>query len=347
MKNKLRLARIIFLGIAVTVAFISIRANLTNPGTAFAVGDLTIDWGVPSGDPIFVVNNMVPGDMEQRDVDVTNGATSIRPVGVRGVETSEIGDLSTVLDIVISEGATDLYGGASATGPKTLSEFFTESAGPDGIPLSDLDPGESTTYSFKVTFSEDAGNAFQNASVIFDLIIGIAIEVPEECSDIQFDGNPIFGTSRGDRLNGGPGNDLIFGLEGGDSINGNGGADCIVGGEGSDRINGNAGNDVILGQEGSDSLKGNNGEDLLIGGEGSDSLDGGNEDDVLDGGNGSDSLKGGNGEDDLFGGDGSDSLKGGNGADFLDGGGGTDSLNGGPNSDECINGEAYSNCEIF
>ena len=344
MKNKLRLARIILLGIAVTVAFISIRANLTNPGTAFAVGDLTIDWGVPSGDPIFVVNNMVPGDMEDRNVEVTNGGTGIRPVGVRGVQTGGLGGLENILEIVISEVGTDLYGGT--TGTKTLSQFFTDSAGINGIPLSDLSPSQTKTYNFEVTFPESAGNEFQETSVIFDITIGISVEVPQECSELEFDGDPIFGTSRGDRLNGGPGNDLIFGLEGGDSINGNGGDDCIVGGEGSDSARGNNGNDVILGQGGSDSLKGNNGEDLLIGGEGSDSLDGGNERDVLEGGNGSDSLKGGNGEDDLFGGDGSDSLKGGNGADFLDGGGGTDSLNGGPNTDECINGESFSNCEI-
>src|SRR3989344_3576744 len=68
-------------------------------------------------------------------VDVSNGAPSPRSVGVRGMETSEIGSISGVLNIVISEGATDLYGGSSPTGPKTLAQFFAESSGPNGIPL--------------------------------------------------------------------------------------------------------------------------------------------------------------------------------------------------------------------
>jgi len=326
------------LAVAVIIAVVGIYQN-AHPSTVRAVGDLTINWGVPTtGDPIFVVNNILPGESESRTVLVKNDATVARSVGVRGVKTSETGSLATVLDFVISEGGTDLYGGTVATGPKTLEQFFTESAGINGIFLSNLSPGPGTNYTFKVTFDPNAGNEFQNKQVIFDLIIGIIIEVPPECSGITFSGPPIYGTSRGDHLVGTPGNDLIFGLEGSDSIDGRGGDDCIVGGEGSDSLKGNNGNDVILGQGGSDSLKGGNGNDKLYGGDGSDSLDGENGDDYLDGGGGSDSLKGGNGNDTLLGGPGSDSLKGGNGNDFLDGGDGSDSVDGGNGNDILLGG---------
>ena len=346
-KRKSKLIKIVSLALAVSVAVWAnggLSFSLNN--TAYAVGDLTIDWGVPSGDPIFVVGNMAPGDMETRSVFITNDAISIRPVGVRGVKTSETGDLSTVLDLIISESGTDIYGGTSTTGPKTLSEFFDDSALPDGIFLRNFNPSEAKTYTFKVTFDSAAGNSFQDKEVVFDIIFGLSVQVPEECEGITLNGETIFGTNGSDRLVGTPKNDLIFGFGGSDKINGNNGDDCLVGGDGSDSIRGNNGNDVILGEGGSDSLSGNNGEDILIGGEGSDSLRGGNKDDVLDGGNGSDSLRGGNGNDTLSGGDGDDSLRGNSGDDNLDGGSGDDALKGGPGIDTCINGESVKSCEL-
>src|SRR3989304_9976148 len=163
--------------------------------TAYAVGDLNVIWGVPDGDPIFVVSNMLPGDAEDRDVDVTNGGTVPRDVGVRGVKTEEIASFAAILDFVISEGGSDLYGGTSPTGPKTLQEFFDESTGPNGLFLSNLGNGDTTTYNFLATFPPGSGNEFQGAKVVFDLIIGIVSDIPEECSDIEFSGRPIFGPS--------------------------------------------------------------------------------------------------------------------------------------------------------
>ena len=338
MKNKKLARKIITLILALAV----IGASATiyqagQPSTVRAVGDLTIDWGVPSGNLIFVINNFAPGDTESRSVLVTNDGTSMRPVGVRGVKTSETGSLATVLDFVISEGGTDLYGGTSGAGPKTLAQFFDDSSDINGIFLLNLNPSESKTITFKATFNETAGNDFQGKEVIFDLVIGISVEVPTECAGITFNGPPIFGTSGKDNLVGTPGNDLIFGFEGDDSINGNNGNDCIVGGEGNDSIRGNNGNDVILGGSGNDALKGNNGNDRLIGGDGLDSLEGENGDDYLDGGAGSDSLKGGNGN---------DILSGGLGDDYLDGGPGSDSLKGEEGVDKCLNGENVKTCEL-
>src|SRR3990172_10721717 len=71
--------------------------------TAYAVGDLNVLWGVPDGDPIFVVQNMLPGDTEQRTVTVNNGATSARDVGIIGIKTEETASFSGILDFIISE----------------------------------------------------------------------------------------------------------------------------------------------------------------------------------------------------------------------------------------------------
>lgn len=253
MKNhsKLKLYRIIAITlIAISTYYFASPNFLQNNNTVQAVGDLNVDWGVPDGEPIFVVTNMMPGDIESHSVNVINNATSARPVAVRGVKTSETGDLSTVLDFVISEGLTDLYGGTSLTGPKTLADFFAESDPINGIPLSVLGPGLTTTYTFKATFQDSAGNPFQNASVVFGLIIGIGFEIPQECQNINFPGQPIFGTSGNDNIKGTNFNDLIIAFEGDDKVNGSNGDDCIIGNQGNDKLDGSNGDDVIFGNDG-------------------------------------------------------------------------------------------------
>ena len=320
---KKRILFIVILATLVGLVFYGNKNIFNNPSTAYAVGDLTIDWGIGVGDvgPIFNVLNMAPGDMAQHDVNVSNGAPSPRSVGIRGVKTSEIGSVSAVLNIEIKKGATTLYG------PKTLSQFFAESSGPNGIPLSSINPGNATIYTFKVTFQPSAGNQFQQTNVVFDLKMGLSIVLPPACEQINLLPNPIIGTSKAETLTGTPGNDLIMGLEGADKINGNGGDDCILGGSGADSINGNNGNDILVGGRGADSIKGENGDDHLIGNEDADTLDGGNGNDILEGGDAADTLRGGNGK------------------DILIGGAGIDSANGGPDIDTC-DAESKTNCEL-
>src|SRR3990167_4435691 len=243
-KNVFRKIFTYVLAVAVIIAVVNIYQN-NRPSMVRAIGDLSVDFGVPEGDPIFILNNMLPADSESHSAAVTNNGSEPLDVKVKAAMQSETGNTSTVLSIVISEGATDLYGGSSPTGPKHLSDFFTES-GTAGLPLSSINGGDSPPYTFKVTFDAEAGNEFQGKGVVFDLIIGIGGsdgEGPAECAQITFDGEPIYGTSTGDHLVGTPENDLIFGLGGGDSINGGSGDDCIVGGDGGDGLRGNNGND--------------------------------------------------------------------------------------------------------
>ena len=289
MKKKFLRSLIIFLTTALLV-FSNGGINILG-NNSHAAGDLTINWGVPSGDPIFVVSDMMPGDFQERIVDVTNDATTILPVGVRGVESSDTGNLSDVLTIEIKEGLDTLYG------PTSLTDFFTDSSGPSGVGLSNLSPSEMDSYTFKLTFNEDAGEEYAGESILFDIVIGIAFEIPEECQGIEGDWNPIFGTAGDDIIRGKKSNDIIFGYEGDDAIQGMEGIDCIMGGLGDDAINGNDKGDVLLGEEGDDRLDGNDGDDRLFGGEGNDLMIGRNGNDYMEGNGGNDKANGRNGID--------------------------------------------------
>ncbi|GEM_PF-1094809 len=341
---KKRILKVLLIVLTLATVYSFAAPKFLSPNTVYAVGDLNVEWGVPDGDPIFVVSNMLPGDTEQRSVDVENNGTTARDVSIRGVKTSEIGNLSTVLEFVITEGGTDLYGGT--TGTKTLDQFFTDSGGPNGLFLSTLGAGDSTTYTFKAFFQSSAGNEFQNTQVIFDLIIGLSFDIPDECDQIDLLPNPLIGSSAADTLNGSSGNDLIMGLEGADKINGNGGDDCIIGGPGAENsIHGGDGSDVIFGNENADSVYGENGDDLIVGGAGADYLRGGDGNDHITGNENADVLEGGNDNDFLEGGDGPDSLRGDAGDDNLIGDGGMDDADGGTETDTC-DAESVINCEI-
>lgn len=335
--------------------------NIFNSPTAFAIGDLTVNWGVPEGNPIFTVSNIAPGQTEERIVQVSNGASSARPVGVRGIEATDSANLSDVMEMTISQGATDLYGGT--TGIKTLTQFFTESSGINGIPLSILGPGINTNYAFKVKFSDSAGNEFQGQSIVFDLKIGITVDVPTDCSSIIFSGSPIFGTQGNDNINGTLGNDLIIGFEGNDRLSGGGGMDCIIGNEGNDILDGGLAKDFLFGNAGNDNLSGGLAEDMIIGGADEDIIDGGVGADKIEGNEGDDNILGGVdgdqikgdlgddkidsgvGNDTVFGDDGNDNIKGGVGNDILDGGSNTDNIDGGVGMDTCI-AETKIHCEL-
>lgn len=332
---KKRILFIVILATIVGLVFYGNRNVFNNPSSAYAVGDLTVIWET---DPLFNETNIVPGFTKTKTVNVANGASSIRPVGVRGILTSDPGNMKSVMNIKIKKGATTLYN-------NSLAQFFTNSGGPDGIFLSDLGPSANADYDFIVTFDSSAGNQFQNQTIVFNLQIGLSIELPEACDEIELLPNPIIGTAAAETLVGTPGNDLIMGLEGADKINGNSGDDCILGGTGADKINGNNGNDAIFGEEGADSINGNNGDDFIVGGAGADSLKGENGKDHLFGNEHADTLDGGNSDDLLEGGDAADNLRGGNGNDTLLGDLGTDSANGNNGIDTC-DAESETNCEI-
>jgi Ca2+-binding RTX toxin-like protein len=342
-KNKFKILILLASSVVVSLAIYLATPNFLPKAESYAIGDISVNWGVAEPNPIFTVNNAAPGDSQNRNVIVTNNAPSLRPIGARSVKTAETGNLSSVLEITVAVNGVDAYGGT--TGTKTLAQFFTDSAGPDGVFLTNLNQSQTKTINFKIDFPQSAGNAFQNTSVTFNIFIGISIDLPAECDQINLLPTPIIGTSKAETITGTPGNDLIMGLEGADHINSNGGDDCILGGPGADTINGNDGNDVIFGEGGADTIHGNNDNDIISGGTGADSIYGDNGQDQLFGNEDADSLYGGNDNDVLDGGTGADSLKGENGNDILTGGAGIDSASGGAGTDTCT-AESKAGCEL-
>ena len=266
---------VVRLTILSVLSFIFIFAVQTNGigSTVEAVGDLSVDFGVTHrGNPIFNIVDMKPGDVETKSILVRNDAPSKRMVGVRGIKTDQTASLSDAFIVTISENGIDLYGGRA--GNKSLTQFFVDSAGLNGIPLSNLHSNKSTQYTFTITFASSSGNEFQSKRVAFDLQIGMVIDVPDSCNNINLKGPPIFGTKRNDNLIGTSNNDLIIGFEGSDIINGGGGSDCIIGNEGNDLINGGNGDDILIGGEDNDILRGGRGFDEVRGGIGKDICEG-------------------------------------------------------------------------
>ncbi|MBO9453031.1 hypothetical protein J7426_22405 [Tropicibacter sp. R16_0] len=143
------------------------------------------------------------------------------------------------------------------------------------------------------------------------------------------------GSSAGEIIHGGLGNDTLIGGDGGDYLSGGHAIwdpsytlNRFSNPQLTRRDDTRDGNDLLEGRGGSDELFGSFGEDTLLGGDGRDELFGEGDADSLDGGADDDVLFGGDGDDILLGGAGDDSLTGGRGSDQLDGGDGMDSWSG-------------------
>lgn len=173
--------------IATFILLVSLNYFFTSPlfltdSYAHSAGGLEIDWGVTSGDPIFVVEDFKPCDVEKRDVEIENKFDGPKQISVIGINTQETGDIADVIDFIISANGTDIYGGTA--GAKTLRDFFADSASPGGITLATLNHDQSKIFTFTATFLCSAGNEYQQKKVIFDLKIGVLLE-DHECPDVD------------------------------------------------------------------------------------------------------------------------------------------------------------------
>lgn len=142
-------------------------AGIFRSPTVFADGDLIVDFNAPG--PMFELNNMKPGDSENRDVDVTNNGDVIKQIAIKGVRkdgTTELPLLEEVLQIQITENSNTLFG------PSTMQNFFDLSGSENGISLGSINPDEHKTFNILVTFPTSAGNGYQAKSVKVDFSIG-------------------------------------------------------------------------------------------------------------------------------------------------------------------------------
>lgn len=183
----------ILIGVLYVVLFLGSARNV------HAVGDLMINWGVPTGDPIFVVENMLPGDVEERSVIVKNVGSVARPVAIRIVRTGGAGEpkLESVLDFIISDGGTAVYGAGSATGAKTVEDAFDDFANTEGVEIGTLNAGQTKTFNFRAYFPHESGNEFQKKSVIFDIIIGAVMSGDIVINEVFYKVDQVHGIDTG------------------------------------------------------------------------------------------------------------------------------------------------------
>jgi len=273
MTKRILIIVLIILGVIVA----AVARTLVNPAdfnTYASVGDLITDWGgVQAPNAMFYVTNMLPGDSVTKTLTVTNTSSGIKPLGIRAVQTSLTGELDFPAKLLLK-----IYENNVLIRDYSLAGLFTDSLNNGYIDFADLAPGATGHYTFTVTFDPNAGNPYQQDSVVFNLILGIAIEVPEQCQPVlaQPGVKFVFGTDKKETLTGGNYPNVIFGFGGDDVLNGNNLQDCLIGGDGNDKLHGNNKNDVLLGGDGNDDLNGNNGDDYLDGGSGTNKLDGSN-----------------------------------------------------------------------
>lgn len=179
---KLKLLKIISVILLAVFSYSFASLNFLPDSHAIAPEGLIIDWGVPSGDPIFTVEDFKPCDVEKRKVKVQNKYDDPKLISVIGTNTDQTGDIADVIDFVITTGGTDIYGGTA--GAKTLSDFFADAADPGGLPLATLSHDQSKNFFFTATFNCDAGNEYQEKKVVFDLKIGVLVG-DYECPDVD------------------------------------------------------------------------------------------------------------------------------------------------------------------
>lgn len=160
----------------ITLTFLGMVLFWSN--SAFATtGSLIITF---EDDPLFKEADLKPGDSVSRWVEVSNNTGEIKRIiteainypGFPDSDSVPTDDLSRVLMIVISKNGTDLYGGSSLTGLKSLYNFYQDSENYLEIYLSDIGNGETIQYDFTISFPYDEGNEWQEKTTGFDILIG-------------------------------------------------------------------------------------------------------------------------------------------------------------------------------
>lgn len=138
--------------------------------------NLEVDFGSPAvaeGAPVFTVQNMLPGDTEERQITVKNTTNSPISISIVSEKISETKNFADILDVHLYKNTTHYYGGPTA---KKLEQFFTDSMSPTGLFLFTLPGNSQTDFYFNIHFPSESGNEYQLAEVVFDLVIGTTIK---------------------------------------------------------------------------------------------------------------------------------------------------------------------------
>jgi Ca2+-binding RTX toxin-like protein len=306
---------------------------------AYAFGDFIVNCGTKNcNQPLFDFDDFKPGDCSENKIKILNGGSEILLAKIKTANTTDTG-LASGLNIKIFNDEGNYYGEGSPNGKKYLTDFYTDS-NPNGIPLSEINPGSFKYYQIKICFDIDKGNEYQLTSTKFDLIFAqiaegeTPIDVPEQCSALAgIITKAIYGTTGSDDITGSNKSELIVAYGGHDRVYGKGGDDCIIAGDGNDRIYAGKGNDIVITGTGNDMLYTEEGDDLVIAESGNKQIFTGSGDDRVFSTDGNDKIETGSGNDLVYAGGGNDNVNGGTGEDTLFGGVGNDNIHGNAGND--------------
>src|SRR3989344_1308640 len=146
------------LGKILTTVIVAVGMSLTGSSYA-APDDLVVEF---ESTPLFSEANFLPGNTVTRTVEVTNNTESSKDIIVESINVTDPDDFASALNLVISEGETELYN-------DSLADFFDVGE----VDLSSVaGSGGSTTYSFAISFVSDSGNSYRENGLGFDIIVG-------------------------------------------------------------------------------------------------------------------------------------------------------------------------------
>ncbi|MCX6796843.1 MAG: DUF11 domain-containing protein, partial [Candidatus Falkowbacteria bacterium] len=106
------------------------------------------------------VANIMPGDSVTRWIKVTNKTNENITIDTSATGVNDPYNLGDMLNIVITKGSSTLY-------QNTLSTFFNAGS----ISLGSLAANENVQYYYTISFNTQAGNDYQDKTLMFDIII--------------------------------------------------------------------------------------------------------------------------------------------------------------------------------
>lgn len=152
----LAIIAIIIAAVVVIFSFSLFTSSSANPGNMVGSGSMEIE-NSKEGQAILTVANLLPGEQVTGTVEVTNvgdAAGDFELTSSNLVDTPADPAFSSVLTLVITDGASEVYNGS-------LASVGT-------VDLGTWQAGDTHNYVFTVTFDETAGNEFQNAETTLD-----------------------------------------------------------------------------------------------------------------------------------------------------------------------------------
>ena len=211
----------------------------------------------------------------EKIAEIPDGATDVRILSAGGVGNSLTltwspaadeteAAVSVVKEFIVTPGADKLFTETASAEQTAVASGLDADwlSGSSGHVVREAAP---LTTGDDAASSDEAGATLLSGTDGDDVIDASASDVG--VTILAGDGDDIvIGSSHGDHLSGGGGNDALYGRDGDDTLDGGGDDDELDGGGGNDALYGRDGDDTLDGGGDDDELDGGGGYDIIIGG---------------------------------------------------------------------------------